>query len=150
MDVRNSVFSKPFHGCVSAADEGSEDGIERTCDTLLMCIVTVLNQGLRNGGGVGDVLRRPSKDVSKTERVCFKKHRILSFLPSLGLSLLTLPPLLPLFLPPSPLSFLPVLGIDPITETYPQPTFYFLNFEIGSLTTSPRLSLNLLCSPGWL
>ncbi|CAH7432515.1 AABR07062512.1 [Phodopus roborovskii] len=44
------------------ADEGSEDGIERTCDTLLMCIVTVLNQGLRNGGGVGDVLRRPSKD----------------------------------------------------------------------------------------
>lgn len=46
----------------SAAGEGGEDGIERTCDTLLMCIVTVLNQGLRNGGGVGDVLRRPSKD----------------------------------------------------------------------------------------
>ncbi|KAF4022699.1 hypothetical protein G4228_014783 [Cervus hanglu yarkandensis] len=44
------------------ADEEYEDGIERTCDTLLMCIVTVLNQGLRNGGGVGDVLRRPSKD----------------------------------------------------------------------------------------
>ncbi|PNI98693.1 ITPR2 isoform 6 [Pan troglodytes] len=43
-------------------DEEYEDGIERTCDTLLMCIVTVLNQGLRNGGGVGDVLRRPSKD----------------------------------------------------------------------------------------
>uniref|UniRef100_A0A8C0X6Z7 Inositol 1,4,5-trisphosphate receptor n=1 Tax=Castor canadensis TaxID=51338 RepID=A0A8C0X6Z7_CASCN len=38
------------------------DGETRTCDTLLMCIVTVLNQGLRNGGGVGDVLRRPSKD----------------------------------------------------------------------------------------
>lgn len=46
-----------------AGDE-EEDGIERTCDTLLMCIVTVLNQGLRNGGGVGDVLRKPSKDVS--------------------------------------------------------------------------------------
>uniref|UniRef100_A0A8D2LXY5 Inositol 1,4,5-trisphosphate receptor n=1 Tax=Varanus komodoensis TaxID=61221 RepID=A0A8D2LXY5_VARKO len=42
--------------------ETDEDGIERTCDTLLMCIVTVLNQGLRNGGGVGDVLRKPSKD----------------------------------------------------------------------------------------
>ncbi|XP_028941660.1 inositol 1,4,5-trisphosphate receptor type 2, partial [Antrostomus carolinensis] len=42
--------------------EEEEDGIERTCDTLLMCIVTVLNQGLRNGGGVGDVLRKPSKD----------------------------------------------------------------------------------------
>lgn len=33
---------------------------ERACDTLLMCIVTTLNQGLRNGGGIGDVLRRPS------------------------------------------------------------------------------------------
>ncbi|XP_060113469.1 inositol 1,4,5-trisphosphate receptor type 2 [Heteronotia binoei] len=42
--------------------EEDEDGLERTCDTLLMCIVTVLNQGLRNGGGVGDVLRKPSKD----------------------------------------------------------------------------------------
>uniref|UniRef100_A0AAQ4QRC1 Inositol 1,4,5-trisphosphate receptor n=1 Tax=Gasterosteus aculeatus aculeatus TaxID=481459 RepID=A0AAQ4QRC1_GASAC len=37
------------------------DGTERVCDTLLMCIITVLNQGLRNGGGVGDILRRPSK-----------------------------------------------------------------------------------------
>ncbi len=25
-----------------------------------MCIVTTLNQGLRNGGGIGDVLRSPS------------------------------------------------------------------------------------------
>ncbi|KAJ8411304.1 hypothetical protein AAFF_G00173100 [Aldrovandia affinis] len=39
-----------------------DDGMERVCDTLLMCIVTVLNQGLRNGGGVGDMLRKPSKD----------------------------------------------------------------------------------------
>ncbi|KAI9530010.1 Inositol 1,4,5-trisphosphate receptor type 2, partial [Dissostichus eleginoides] len=38
------------------------DGTERVCDTLLMCIITVLNQGLRNGGGVGDILRRPSKE----------------------------------------------------------------------------------------
>ncbi|XP_023671026.2 inositol 1,4,5-trisphosphate-gated calcium channel ITPR2 isoform X2 [Paramormyrops kingsleyae] len=42
------------------ADE--DDGnMEQMCDTLLMCIVTVLNQGLRNGGGVGDMLRKPSK-----------------------------------------------------------------------------------------
>uniref|UniRef100_A0A671XFD0 Inositol 1,4,5-trisphosphate receptor n=1 Tax=Sparus aurata TaxID=8175 RepID=A0A671XFD0_SPAAU len=34
----------------------------RVCDTLLMCIITVLNQGLRNGGGVGDILRSPSKE----------------------------------------------------------------------------------------
>ncbi|XP_061085026.1 inositol 1,4,5-trisphosphate receptor type 2 [Conger conger] len=39
-----------------------DDGIEHVCDTLLMCIVTVLNQGLRNGGGVGDILRKPSKN----------------------------------------------------------------------------------------
>ncbi|KAG7262485.1 hypothetical protein CRUP_018671 [Coryphaenoides rupestris] len=35
---------------------------ERVCDSLIMCIVTVLSHGLRSGGGVGDVLRRPSKE----------------------------------------------------------------------------------------
>jgi len=43
---------------------------ERACDTLLMCIVTVLNHGLRNGGGVGDILRKPSKDVSSAPFFC--------------------------------------------------------------------------------
>ncbi|XP_013415241.1 inositol 1,4,5-trisphosphate receptor [Lingula anatina] len=33
---------------------------ERACDSLIMCIVTSLNEGLRNGGGIGDVLRKPS------------------------------------------------------------------------------------------
>jgi inositol 1,4,5-triphosphate receptor type 1 len=33
---------------------------ERACDSLLMCIVTTMNQGLRNGGGIGDILRAPS------------------------------------------------------------------------------------------
>uniref|UniRef100_A0A672UN40 Inositol 1,4,5-trisphosphate receptor n=1 Tax=Strigops habroptila TaxID=2489341 RepID=A0A672UN40_STRHB len=67
--VAGSVFyikicrrSFPGDWCSSPAPLHEEDGIERTCDTLLMCIVTVLNQGLRNGGGVGDVLRKPSKD----------------------------------------------------------------------------------------
>ncbi|KAM7319177.1 hypothetical protein ACRRTK_022289 [Alexandromys fortis] len=46
-------------------DEDEEpDSTERACDTLLMCIVTVMNHGLRNGGGVGDILRKPSKDES--------------------------------------------------------------------------------------
>jgi hypothetical protein len=33
-------------------------------DLLLgrMCILTTLNQGLRNGGGIGDVLRQPSSE----------------------------------------------------------------------------------------
>uniref|UniRef100_A0A8D0AYY2 Inositol 1,4,5-trisphosphate receptor n=1 Tax=Sander lucioperca TaxID=283035 RepID=A0A8D0AYY2_SANLU len=47
---------------VSAPKSDPDDGTERVCDTLLMCIITVLNQGLRNGGGVGDILRRPSKE----------------------------------------------------------------------------------------
>ena len=36
---------------------------ERACDSLLMCFVTMMNHGLRNGGGIGDVLRSPSNTV---------------------------------------------------------------------------------------
>ncbi|XP_035236817.1 inositol 1,4,5-trisphosphate receptor type 1 isoform X2 [Anguilla anguilla] len=43
------------------SNDDAEDK-ERTCESLLMCIVTVLSHGLRSGGGVGDVLRRPSKE----------------------------------------------------------------------------------------
>ncbi|XP_076840863.1 inositol 1,4,5-trisphosphate-gated calcium channel ITPR2 isoform X1 [Brachyhypopomus gauderio] len=42
--------------------EEEEDSAEHVCDTLLMCIITVLNHGLRNGGGIADILRKPSKD----------------------------------------------------------------------------------------
>ncbi|XP_061758763.1 inositol 1,4,5-trisphosphate receptor type 3 [Nerophis ophidion] len=48
--------------CTAEAEDEDEATSERACDTLLMCIVTVLNHGLRNGGGVGDVLRQPSKN----------------------------------------------------------------------------------------
>uniref|UniRef100_A0A8B9GKL9 Inositol 1,4,5-trisphosphate receptor n=1 Tax=Amazona collaria TaxID=241587 RepID=A0A8B9GKL9_9PSIT len=44
------------------AEETEEENKEHTCETLLMCIVTVLSHGLRSGGGVGDVLRKPSKE----------------------------------------------------------------------------------------
>uniref|UniRef100_A0A8C5JQE1 Inositol 1,4,5-trisphosphate receptor n=1 Tax=Junco hyemalis TaxID=40217 RepID=A0A8C5JQE1_JUNHY len=47
-----------------SSPEAEPEQWERACDTLLMCIVTVLNHGLRNGGGVGDILRKPSKDES--------------------------------------------------------------------------------------
>ncbi|XP_017271430.1 inositol 1,4,5-trisphosphate receptor type 1 isoform X1 [Kryptolebias marmoratus] len=43
-------------------DDEEDSNMERTCDSLLMCIVTVLSHGLRSGGGVGDVLRKPSKE----------------------------------------------------------------------------------------
>ncbi|XP_060537009.1 inositol 1,4,5-trisphosphate receptor isoform X3 [Cylas formicarius] len=39
-----------------------EERKERACDSLRMCIVTTLNQGLRNGGGIGDILRAPSSE----------------------------------------------------------------------------------------
>ena len=45
-----------------AADE-DDGGKERACDSLIMCIITTLNQGLRNGGGIGDILRAPSSKV---------------------------------------------------------------------------------------
>jgi len=44
-------------------EEIEDEQLERACDTLFMCIVTTLNKGLRNGGGIGDVLRQPSSRV---------------------------------------------------------------------------------------
>ena len=58
-----SVDSSPRRCVPDPACVTEEVGSERACDTLLMCIVTVMNHGLRNGGGVGDVLRKPSKNV---------------------------------------------------------------------------------------
>ncbi|XP_066945104.1 inositol 1,4,5-trisphosphate receptor isoform X27 [Macrobrachium rosenbergii] len=37
-----------------------EDMKEQACSSLIMCIVTTLNHGLRSGGGIGDILRAPS------------------------------------------------------------------------------------------
>uniref|UniRef100_A0A8C8IR82 Inositol 1,4,5-trisphosphate receptor n=1 Tax=Oncorhynchus tshawytscha TaxID=74940 RepID=A0A8C8IR82_ONCTS len=50
------------NNCTTELQVDGTDGKERTCDSLLMCIVTVLSHGLRSGGGVGDVLRKPSKE----------------------------------------------------------------------------------------
>lgn len=55
-----------------APDGGGGDGEERkerACDSLIMCIVTTLNQGLRNGGGIGDILRAPSSQVRRPNGV---------------------------------------------------------------------------------
>lgn len=51
----------------NSRNENTESGgerKERSCDSLVMCIITTLNQGLRNGGGIGDILRAPSSNVS--------------------------------------------------------------------------------------
>ncbi|EAT33105.1 AAEL014637-PA [Aedes aegypti] len=45
-----------------SGDRGGGDEMkERGCDSMVMCIITTLNQGLRNGGGIGDILRAPSR-----------------------------------------------------------------------------------------
>ncbi|CAG7731913.1 unnamed protein product [Allacma fusca] len=56
----------------TGVSDGGEEVKENVCDTLLMCIITTLNQGLRNGGGIGDVLRSPSKtEFSYAGRVLY-------------------------------------------------------------------------------
>ncbi|XP_021948195.1 inositol 1,4,5-trisphosphate receptor [Folsomia candida] len=69
--VEVDPLNKTEYGMVASLDN-DEDMKENVCDTLLMCIVTTLNQGLRNGGGIGDVLRPPSKTESTyTARVIY-------------------------------------------------------------------------------
>ncbi|KAL1403241.1 hypothetical protein pipiens_005756 [Culex pipiens pipiens] len=46
---------------VEPSGSGGDDTRERGCDSMVMCIITTLNQGLRNGGGIGDILRAPSR-----------------------------------------------------------------------------------------
>lgn len=61
---RDEVCMSTNKAVVVNDDEDDGERKERACDTLVMCIVTTLNQGLRNGGGIGDILRAPSSSVS--------------------------------------------------------------------------------------
>ncbi|VDP87030.1 unnamed protein product [Echinostoma caproni] len=49
--------------CVSDSMD-SESKVERHCDSLIMCMLTTLHEGIRTDGGIADVLRRPSIHVS--------------------------------------------------------------------------------------
>lgn len=51
-------------------DDSREDGKQRVCDSLIMCILTSLNHGLRNGGGIGDLLRKPDSKVRTSGVQC--------------------------------------------------------------------------------
>lgn len=59
-------------GTEEAEDAGEDTVSERACDSLVMCIVTTLNHGLRNGGGIGDVLRPPSSKVGDQHQPGFR------------------------------------------------------------------------------
>ena len=45
-----------------------ESVVENHCETLLMSIITTFNEGLRNGGGIGDFLRHLSKDHDQVSK----------------------------------------------------------------------------------
>ncbi|XP_059161303.1 inositol 1,4,5-trisphosphate receptor type 1-like isoform X4 [Physella acuta] len=64
-EAEESYISQILHSAKwdSYAEGEVEEGGEkmRACDSLIMCIITSINQGLRNGGGIGDVLRKPGK-----------------------------------------------------------------------------------------
>lgn len=65
--VLKSLLKEQLEQLPVASEEETvddEDIKERACDSLLMCIITTLNHGLRNGGGIGDVLRSPSSGES--------------------------------------------------------------------------------------
>lgn len=58
-----------------------EDAKEEACSTLLMCIVTTLNHGLRSGGGIGDILRPPSTQVRMASRKdCYPRSSAKGFI----------------------------------------------------------------------
>ena len=65
-DVTDIAQSCPDRPTTTTFLLEENEGKERACDSLIMCIVTTLNQGLRNGGGIGDILRAPSIKVSFT------------------------------------------------------------------------------------
>ena len=48
---------------------------ENHCETLLMSIITTFDQGLRNGGGIGDFLKRISKDHPQVNEITFYENR---------------------------------------------------------------------------
>ena len=51
------------HVSTSSLEEcDDQDKSEKTCETLFLCILTTLWQGMRQGGGIGDVLRKTSKE----------------------------------------------------------------------------------------
>lgn len=61
-DVMGKRYEEDETGQFCELVDISEERQERACDSLRMCIITTLNQGLRNGGGIGDILRAPSSE----------------------------------------------------------------------------------------
>jgi hypothetical protein len=74
--TKDNCTNTTLTGRTSESADIADEQVERACDTLFMCIVTTLNKGLRNGGGIGDVLRQPSSRV----RIRFFFRRIIRWI----------------------------------------------------------------------
>uniref|UniRef100_A0A1I7YYU4 Inositol 1,4,5-trisphosphate receptor n=1 Tax=Steinernema glaseri TaxID=37863 RepID=A0A1I7YYU4_9BILA len=63
-ELRSSVISELIKSSNTESEPDNEQ-VVMSCQTLWMCIITTLNWGLRNGGGIGDVLRQvsPGEDM---------------------------------------------------------------------------------------
>jgi len=57
----------PGADCSDLVKEGSmqnpQEQYESTCTNLFMCFITIFKEGVRSGGGIGDVLRKPAGEV---------------------------------------------------------------------------------------
>lgn len=62
--LMSMVGEIPTEASPTLDSDDDDESKERACDSLLMCIITTLNHGLRNGDGIGDVLRSPSSGES--------------------------------------------------------------------------------------
>ncbi len=40
-----------------------QETMEATCTNLMECFITIFKEGVRSGGGIGDVLRKPAGQV---------------------------------------------------------------------------------------
>ncbi|TMS38968.1 hypothetical protein L596_005580 [Steinernema carpocapsae] len=57
-NASSSVIGELVKEARGGGDDDDGEEVVRSCQTLWMCIITTLNWGLRNGGGIGDVLRQ--------------------------------------------------------------------------------------------
>ena len=60
--------------CEVEIDINGDTIVENHCETLLMSIITTFNEGLRNGGGIGDFLRHLSKDHDQV-MICILENK---------------------------------------------------------------------------
>ena len=68
--------------CIKEIEDLSNDGepiVENHCETLILAIITTFNEGLRNGGGIGDYLIPLSQHHDQVNHGLFFRPRRLDY-----------------------------------------------------------------------